>query len=603
MKRKQSIKGFHITGFLLFAAPSAYADITGMVFRDFNGNGARESAEPLVAGILVKATDASGSQCGTTQTTTNSGTSNYAIAGCSGAVRVEFETPATGCQIDKATDFSALGGDAYGTSVQFLADSASSAANFAVHYPGEYGGDSGYIPKLFNIAMRAGDPLVASPTAGDADYTANQSTVFATGYFEDGPYFKTQTEIKGSTEAQRQVGHTVLGNAGQTGTLWGNAYSPQAERLFVSAFLKRHAGMGPLGAGGIYMLDPANPDLSANIGFVSLDALGFPTHAASGALNIKSNANRLLPAKPYNIPTHDVDAYDQVGKTSLGDLDISADGRYLYSVNLYDRKLYRLDLQNPASPVIPTAAQVSSYAIPNDCSGNAGEYRPFGLKFHRNKLYVGTVCSGEDATLQAVGTSADMKLNVYEYDANSLATAPVSVYSQSLAYRDTDTIQFGGNNAKWEAWTTAFHTQRNEPMLTDIEFDSQGNLLLGLTERNSYQVGSGNYSTNTSDTTGYQKVYAGGDILKLGKGADCSYSPVVGSYDNKDFYLDNSRWWAAQGCGETCHAEIPLGAIATHRFADRNEVVGTTLNPVSYTSNGYIAWNNDDGKQVRANEI
>ena len=595
-------------GATLFVPQMALADISGTVFRDFNANGTQDSAEPLVAGVLVKAFDSSGNQCGTTQTTTAGGTPNYSLAGCSGSVRVEFETPASGCQIDKTTDFSALGGDAYGTSVQFLSNGSIGTANFAVHYPGEYGGSAGNTPKLFNVVMRAGDPLASAP-AGDESYTANQSTVLASDYFIDS-VAATDTPWS-KTAAQRQLGHTVLAKASQTGTLWGNAYSAPAKRLFVSAFVRRHAGLGPLGAGGIYMIDPANPNLSANLGFVSLDNLGFPTHAASGTYNIKSNSARSLPAVPAGVPTHDTDAYQQVGKTALGDLDISADGRYLFTVNLYDRKLYRLDLQNPAAPIVPTAAQVTAYDIPNtNCTGTAGEYRPFGIKTHRNKLYVGTVCSGENAAESVVGTSATMKLNVFEYDANNLVTAPTLHYSQDLSYRDSTKLHSDNVSGQWFPWKTSYDDiGYNAPLLTDIEFDNQGNMLLGLADRNSYQTGSANYPINSAQTSSRTKYYGNGDIIKLNRDASCHYTPATGTYVNNDFYDDAARWirtYSPATCGtngSTCHNETPLGGITTHRFGDHNEVVGAANVPVTATSNGYVAWDNTTGAQVRANEI
>jgi len=85
--------------------------------------------------------------------------------------------------------------------------------------------------------------------------------------------------------------------------------------------------MGPLGPGGIYMVNPTSPDLVGSIAFTSLDALGFPTHAASGVLHVKSNVARGLHAQPFDDPNYDIDAYDQVGKVSLGDMDVSGDGR------------------------------------------------------------------------------------------------------------------------------------------------------------------------------------------------------------------------------------------------------------------------------------
>lgn len=144
-------------------------------------------------------------------------------------------------------------------------------------------------------------------------------------------------------------------------------------------------------------------------------------------------------------------------------------------------------------------------------------------------------------------------------------------------------------------------------MLTDIEFDNKGNMLLGLTDRNSYQVGSRNYGTNTSDTTSaYLKTYGNGDVLKLNKGADCTFTPATGSNVYNDFYDDNARWGtAATACGpsDLCHEEISLGAMTTHRFGDKDEVVSIAINPAAAFSNGYIAWSNNDGVQQRANEI
>ncbi len=49
--------------------------------------------------------------------------------------------------------------------------------------------------------------------------------------------------------------HDVVAAAKQIGTTWGLAYSRQAKKVFTAAFMKRHAGMGPLGPGGIYLID------------------------------------------------------------------------------------------------------------------------------------------------------------------------------------------------------------------------------------------------------------------------------------------------------------------------------------------------------------
>jgi len=137
------------------------AQVSGTVFRDYNGNGTQESAEPSVAGIKVSAYDASGALCGTATSTGAAGT-NYSLSGCTGPVRIEFEIPNNGCEADKKVDYSAMGGGAYGTSVQFVTSPAT-GVNYAIHDPNEYGGHEGINPDIYNIILRAGNPTPTPP--------------------------------------------------------------------------------------------------------------------------------------------------------------------------------------------------------------------------------------------------------------------------------------------------------------------------------------------------------------------------------------------------------------------------------------------------------
>ena len=189
--------------------------------------------------------------------------------------------------------------------------------------------------------------------------------------------------------------HGVLTKAKQIGTTYGVAYSRQADLIFNSAFLKRHSGMGPLGGGGIYVIDPNNIDLNADLSFMDFDELGIPTSDEGGTYTeptannqeffspvIGTNAQRDLPADKAD-PNNDPAAYSQAGKLSFGDMEISEDGRYLWIVNLYDRKLYSIDLLDPFNPTAPTLADVGTrvkgFPIPDPCTTTEnGEYRPFG---------------------------------------------------------------------------------------------------------------------------------------------------------------------------------------------------------------------------------
>ncbi|MBN8590077.1 MAG: DUF11 domain-containing protein [Rhodothermia bacterium] len=526
-------------------------------------------------------------------------------------MRVEFTIPETGCQLEDGTDFSGLNGGVYGSSVQFLANAAAASrtANFALHYPGEYGGAAAFVPDIYSTAQFSGNPLVAGTTA-------TQNTVYKSAYTAAGT-------VGSTTLANRQVGLTPLAKNAQTGSVWGMVYSKQAQRLFVSAMIKRHAGMGPLGPGGIYMINPSTPDLVGSINFVSLDALGFPTHAtgtygAGSPLTIGSNTDRGLPANAVGVPTRDQYAYDQVGKTSLGDIELSEDGRYLFVVNLYDRKLYRIDLQNAASPVTPTAAQVTSYSIPNPCTAtNAGEPRPWALKTHRGKVLTGVVCSGQTAANVEVGTSATMSANVMEFDPTTLIYAATPLYTQNLSYRNPIVLQYNiaGLSAAWQPWLDTWSTNSflfgawapgqsavvsTQPVVADIEFDADGNMILGLLDRHGHQTGSANY--DLAGTGSYSKAFANGDNLHLTKSATCTYSSTA-----IDYYDDCVKWRnndTDPPYGNNCdHNEVFFGSLASHRFGDKDELVTSSLNPVLDVSNGYMIVNNDDGSHVRGNEI
>ncbi|MBK9491087.1 MAG: hypothetical protein IPO07_21560 [Haliscomenobacter sp.] len=140
---------------------------------------------------------------------------------------------------------------------------------------------------------------------------------------------------------------------------------------------------------------------------------------------VGSNADRGLSINLFE-PNTDHAAGDQVGKVSLGDIDISDDGRYLYIVNLYDRHLYKIDLQDPLDPQVPTSNEVERFEIPDlgtiSNTDGDGEHRPWGLKFYRGKLYVGVILSGQDAnghrvsSITANGNGADLRGYVVVFD-------------------------------------------------------------------------------------------------------------------------------------------------------------------------------------------
>ncbi|HKK74101.1 MAG TPA: hypothetical protein VJ953_03425, partial [Saprospiraceae bacterium] len=215
-----------------FVTTGLSAQITGSVFRDYNGDGTKASQEPFMPGVIVNAYDATGALCGTATSVGGATGPNYTLAGCgTGPVRVEFVLPTGEPFVDAGIDYSSLSGATYGTSVQFV-NGNSSNVNFAISHPDDYNVGSPEV-ELFVPCYVSGDPLAGGATG-------------ASDWFVSFDYPATP----GTPTPTRKVDGTALG------ATWGTAYSKQADRIFTSAVLKRHIGLGPMGTGGIYMLEP-----------------------------------------------------------------------------------------------------------------------------------------------------------------------------------------------------------------------------------------------------------------------------------------------------------------------------------------------------------
>ena len=515
---------------------SVNAQVSGAIFRDFNGNGTKDLFDPLIPGITVSAYNTSGVLCGSVVSSTSTGSTNYTLTGCgTGKVRIEFTLPASGTimSANSVVDVSALGADSYGSSVQFV-NGNSTNVNFAIFNPNDYGSTT-FIPKVYVPCYTQGDPLAsgAEGTSGGVDWFVG----YPYGYSGDQTTHPTNT-AKG----------------GVIGAAWGVAYSKQAKKIFTSALVKRHVGLGQLGTGGIYMVTetPGVQWLSIQP-FYDLDANGYRTRAATptsvtygqgssysfvqsgspqtsvvylgptdpltgqpeGLGVIGTNPQRGLTSSQVT-PNYDPAAFDQVGKVGLGDLEISDDGQYLFVVNLYTRKLMRLQLNSITNPTGIVA--VTEYSLPAGITAPNGVLRPWALKFHRGKLYIGAVSTAENG-----GALADVSAYVFEINAPTGAltftNTPVLTYPF--------TFQRGGASGTacqfWNPWTnnTANLVSSGpivcypQPILSDLEFTDRGDLLLSFLDRGGNQWGLSNYS-DLGNSTKLVAYALAGDIQIAG---------------------------------------------------------------------------------------
>lgn len=620
---------------ILFAVSFSFAvngQISGSVFRDFNGDGVKSENEPYVPGVIVTAYGVDGQSCATSTTSSLGDGSNYNLNGCGDQpVRVEFTIPEGVC-VHNGLDYSSYQGGVYGTSIQFVAG-GSNNVNFALHNPGDY--NEGALQTHVYVATYSnGDPL----GGGDAGLDS---------WFFGFPYDNT-----GNQNDENQPSHTLNGQI--IGSVWGTAYSRQSGKIFTSAFLKRHTGLGALGTGGIYMLNPTNNSFEVTQ-FYDLDANGYRTRAASNAPQygvgtsyeyignpsstleylgsidplsgrpagfgvIGSNSQRGL-SPERGMPNFDPAAFDQVGKVGLGALAISDDGKFLFVTNLYARTVIRLELDDPYNPT--TVVGVTSYSIPS-MSCNDGELRPFGLRFYRDKLYVGAVCTGENDGVNIVGGASDLSAYVFQLNTPTRSASFDSKIkiSEVLNYRKGKARSDFDGNDQWYPWTNnsdalnatsaAVPPTRGsyaQPILSDIDFTDRGDLILAFMDRGGHQWGHQNkrFLGGEERLVRYQ---IGGDVLIAGK--DCASGDF--DFENGGVFTSSGQVLGSLGSGnvqgpgggeffygeyhEELHEETHMGSVGV--LYGQDKVMNTVMNPFVVFSGGTVMFSTSDAQ--RSNE-
>ncbi|MBL0199863.1 MAG: carboxypeptidase regulatory-like domain-containing protein [Chitinophagaceae bacterium] len=532
---------------------TTHAQISGTVFRDYNGNGTRQSGagytEPGAGGVIIRAYNSSDLLIAT-QTTSSAtatlGQYNFPALGLNSvasatAVRLEFIIPASGaCAVNSTFDFSSASGAVHGTSVRFVtAGAAAININYAINDPNDYLGDAAPFTNTMLFVPR---------------YHSGNATGSGTSA-AGGVFYKMSYASKGQTALP--VANKLALNS-QIGTCYGVAYSKQSNKVFTSAFLKRHNGFGPANGtfnnapGAIYIIDPT---LTSSTGaasyFTSLDALGSPTHNSTGSpaygagtsYNITgtgygatisytatgagglgvigTNLNRGLP-NDSTVRSTDPAAFGQVGKVSLGDIEISDDGQFLFITNFYDRKLYQLQLNSVSNPT--SATLVNSWSLPNPplrstsgltnaattytganngtnfYDGARGLQRPFALKYYRGKVYVGAVTTGEgtgavstqEINNNGVPEYTDLWAYVWEFNPGTGTFTATPTLQTPLNFNRGTNVD--GQNETWKPWTntvpaawstasTPDYAQYQQPMFCDIEFDADATMILGFRDR------------------------------------------------------------------------------------------------------------------------
>ncbi|MCW1968021.1 MAG: DUF11 domain-containing protein, partial [Anaerolineae bacterium] len=609
--------------------------ITGTVFIDVTGDGLKSTnayvTETGVMSVTVTAYNKDGACLPSTQTDVK-GVYTFTSPSCQGPWRLEFSDLPIGYYPSKHGSVGATNS----TSVQFV-NSVPAQVNFGVMIPNYY---YPAMPAVAIPVMHTGASVNQTSVANDFAYVSlpYSSTGDATGVGDmNVPDFTKDVAIS------------------DLGSVWGAGYQRASGRIFTGAALKRLVDLGPLvrpatGAGvqavpvdGIYMLNYGGDMGGTFVGGFRVSGVT-PASGNAGVINtgvvsreIRSSA--ITTANPYALSTttddaFDSDAFDKVGKVGFGDVEVSEDGNYLWAVNLNQRSLIRIDIRDWAT--LPTTGTINGANLAHyninfgtlpSCSG---EYRPWALHFRRGFGYLGVVC---DANSSA---HANLRAYVLQFDpSNPVAFTSVLTVNLDPATYKRESAQYGtgattcalGTQQGWNRWATSWsdlgvvgendptygrESACPQPILSAIEFDTNGDMMLGFMDRTTMQLDRANYSASTSDGTSlFYSVDGGGDIVHVCStasgyvvegfsgcvidsdtfgtaGSPPSTRPLTNDGPNgvgEFYYQDHSTTYTA---GNARHVENTLGSINT--FPGSGEIMVSTYDTIGGDFNQGFHW-------------
>jgi SdrD B-like domain/Secretion system C-terminal sorting domain len=519
---------FLLVAFLMLAINfSAKAQISGTVFKDFDNDGLFDNIattfpyEKGAANVVVNVYN-TGNVLLATATTSPTGAYSFTVGAVpAGNYRIEFITP-TGLQNGKGSNTAAASSN---TDIQFITAPAT-LVNYGVASGEWYVTNNN--PFIATNVISAGNPSVAGTSA-------TRDNLFVL------PYSLPATGAAGAfdpAQAQREA-HSSLGS------VFGLTYQKSTNTLLNSAYYKRHVSFGPSGIDAIYKTqvttgNPAVPSLLVKLSTIGIN-VGTDTRSAT-----VGDVNYIPPAS--NGTSQDQAAFANIAKRGIGDIDLSEDGKNLFVVNLFENKLHRINVGAPLKTSF-VAGDVTTWVIPNPTGIGSLTWHPFGLKTAYGKVYVGGVVVKEQTTNHNLATdTAGQRGVVYELDpATGVFTEVLRfplTYRRGFANSDT---RFPFRNNYWCAWqnngdgsatgplqngyNTGFAAVFNggttypQPMLADIEFTDDNQMLIGMRDRFGDQMGYQQPdingfpgATGFGGTAGIQyRALASGDNLIAGK--------------------------------------------------------------------------------------
>jgi trimeric autotransporter adhesin len=502
---------FYTLKFVLLIAAAIFSkaangQISGTVFLDMNSNGIQDvtnPTEPGEYGVTIKAYNASNTLIATA-TTDAAGNYSFSAAQVAPGVAVRLQFSAT------AGDYPSKRASADRSNVQFVTGGPSTVnINYAI--------------ATKKLLSDNNNPYVATTAATNGD--ANATGAGNSG--DNNNLYVFPYDLSSDGGATRRSKNQF------TGSVFGLAWQRESRTLLMAAYLKRHAGFGPGGIGAIYQTQidatgiPSEPTMLLNVTALGIDVGTDP----------RINP---LPAAS-NTPNTDIGVFAEVGKRGIGGMELADNGRDLYFVNMYQKKLERINIGNPMKSSFSSADVTGEWTIP-DPSISGTEWHPMALKTHNGKMYIGGICSKQTNSAPQTSDSINLSAVVYEVDITLATPTFTQVLNFPLTHRRGFTnsdYRYADRNNYWSAWQNngdisingplrtdllgsltggnATGLYYSQPMLSSMAFDVDGSIVMAIRDRFGDQGGYANYFESGNVPGENYRVLSSGEMLRAGR--------------------------------------------------------------------------------------
>ncbi|WP_046772467.1 SdrD B-like domain-containing protein [Jiangella alkaliphila] len=494
-------------------AQAAVGDpITGTIWQDYDSDGTYDTFEAsgLLEGIEVYAYDADGNVAGPAITDA-SGNYSLPVTSDAGPWRVEANVPDTPEWAEwRDSVVGRAAGRSNGTTVQFIDTVPATQVDFSFQTPG---------------AFVENNPYVYLPVFRFGGHDGVHSTEFA------GAAHEYEAMSPNTTTAVPTSMQVPFGQIGATyGTAWQRAEEPGGVgTVFASAYVRRHTGLGPGGIDAVYRVtpdggSPASPTASADL-FVNLSDYGVDLGSDSDPGALPGDPNGLRPVMALDNPAYDwlrdAQAWDTVGRTGLGAMEISNDQESLFAVNLYNRSLVEVEISRDGTQVLGVTEHELDAYFPD-----GSDLRPHGISANplTNEMYL-TVTN----TAESTGNRADLHAYVYAFDPadptnlTEVLDFPLD-YNRGLfaglypaSYQPWTT-----NSAQWATFLQGQVMYSSVPIVADARY-LHGDLIVGVRDLGGDLFGHLAYLAPDDDTIVVPRSL-GGELLKAGSNGDGTWS-------------------------------------------------------------------------------